>query len=169
MKYMRWGVGLLAAGCAAVLSMQTAQAVPTPNPGPAAQATAIATENVTLVPQLQALGGVESSDGSWMVMPDGTQESLAPMAFSDCTSGWVCLWKDGSYSGRMLKWSDSGTAVAHLSDYGFNDQMSSWANRGPHTAYWWVDANYGGDKHTMAAYTSAAHGGDDLASSLKIS
>jgi hypothetical protein len=90
------------------------------------------------------------------------------MAFGDCPGGWVCLWHDGGYSGRMLKWSDPGTRVPHLSDYGFNDQMSSWANRGSHLARWWTDADYNGTHHDMPAGTSEAHGGGDTASSFAI-
>jgi hypothetical protein len=121
-----------------------------------------------LTQQLTARGGTVSADGQWVHMPDGTDVSVTPMSFSQCPSGWVCLWQDGGYAGRMLKWSSPGTAVAHLSDYGFNDEMSSWANRGSHLARWWVDASYQGTSHNMAAGTSSAHGGDDQASSFKI-
>ncbi len=101
-------------------------------------------------------------------MPSGADVSVAPMSFSNCPPGWVCLWQDGGFSGRMLRWSDPGTKIPHLSDYGFNDEMSAWANRGPHSAAWWEDSSYHGTRHSMPAYSSAAHGGDDVASSLKI-
>lgn len=122
----------------------------------------------SLTQKLTAQGGQLSADGRWMRMPGGVDVSMSPTAFGDCPSGWVCLWQDGSYSGRMLKWSASGTSIAHLSDYGFNDEMSSWANRGSRLARWWTDASFNGTHHDMPAGSSAAHGGGDTASSLKI-
>ncbi|MEU0095087.1 peptidase inhibitor family I36 protein [Kribbella sp. NPDC006257] len=122
----------------------------------------------SLTQKLTAQGGQLSADGRWMRMPGGVDVSMSPTVFGDCPSGWVCLWQDGSYSGRMLKWSSSGTSIAHLSDYGFNDEMSSWANRGSHLARWWTDASFNGTHHDMPAGSSAAHGGGDTASSLKI-
>ena len=122
----------------------------------------------SLTQKLTAQGGQLSADGRWMRMPGGVDVSMGPAVFGDCPSGWVCLWQDGSYSGRMLKWSASGTSIAHLSDYGFNDEMSSWANRGSHLARWWTDASFNGTRHDMPAGSSAAHGGGDTASSLKI-
>ncbi|WP_328610426.1 peptidase inhibitor family I36 protein [Amycolatopsis sp. NBC_00345] len=134
--------------------------------GPASAATTAG--SAPLAQQLTARGGTVGADGQWVHMPDGTDVSVTPMSFSQCPSGWVCLWQDGNYGGRMLKWSSPGTSIAHLSDYGFNDEMSSWANRGTRLARWWVDANYKGTSHNMPADSSSAHGGDDQASSLKI-
>ena len=122
----------------------------------------------SLTQKLTAQGGQLSADGRWMRMPGDVDVSMSPTVFGDCPSGWVCLWQDGDYSGRMLKWSSSGTSIAHLSDYGFNDEMSSWANRGSHLARWWTDASFNGTRHDMPAGSSAAHGGGDTASSLKI-
>lgn len=127
-----------------------------------------AADSATLAQHLTAQGGKLSADGRWMSMPNGVEVSVTPMAFSNCPGGWVCLWKDGGYSGRMLKWSSPGTSIAHLSDYGFNDQMSSWANRGSRLARWWTDANFKGSRHDMRAHSSSAHGGGDTASSFKI-
>ncbi|WP_112242298.1 peptidase inhibitor family I36 protein [Kribbella monticola] len=129
---------------------------------------AASTGTAQLTQKLAAQGGQLSADGRWMRMPGGVDVSMSPAVFGDCPSGWVCLWQDGGYSGRMLKWSSSGTSIAHLSDYGFNDEMSSWANRGSHLARWWTDADFNGTHHDMPAGSTAAHGGGDTASSLKI-
>jgi peptidase inhibitor family I36 len=151
-------LAMLATSAAAFsIALSPASAASAPTSGPA-----------QLTQNLAAQGGQLSADGRWMRMPGGAEVSMGPTALSDCPSGWVCLWQDGSYSGRMLKWSSSGTAIAHLSDYGFNDEMSSWANKGSHLARWWTDASYSGTRHDMPAGSSSAHGGGDSASSFKI-
>jgi Peptidase inhibitor family I36 len=159
MKFSRFLLSTVAASAAAfTLAVAPASAAPG----------GTSADSAALTQHLTAKGGKLSADGSWMSMPNGVDVSMTPMAFRDCPVGWVCLWKDGGFRGRMLKWSTPGTRIAHLSDYGFNDEMSSWANRGSRLARWWTDANYKGSHHNMPAGSSSAHGGGDTASSFKI-
>lgn len=159
MKFSRF---LLSATAAAAAAFTLAAA-----PASAAPSGASA-DSAALMQRLTAQGGKLNADSGWMRMPNGVDVSMTPMSFSDCPGGWVCLWQDGGYSGRMLKWSSPGTSIAHLSDYGFNDEMSSWANRGSRLARWWTDASFTGSSHDMPAGSSSAHGGGDSASSFKI-
>jgi hypothetical protein len=53
---------------------------------------------------------------------------LAPVAASDCPSGWVCLWQHPDFEGAMVMFHDC-CAWENLADYGFNNMMSSWRNR----------------------------------------
>ncbi|WP_164479266.1 peptidase inhibitor family I36 protein [Nakamurella antarctica] len=131
---------------------------------------AIADENKTLIPQMEARGAILSPDGEWMTMPSGAAVSLTAKSFADCPSGWVCLFAQASWGGRMLKWSDPGTA-ADLSSFSFNDQMSSWANRGPYAAKWFYNAGFAGTSRCMQPYTSNSYVGssdNDEASSFRI-
>ncbi len=114
-------------------------------------------------------GGQVSADKRWMVLPDGSSVSLVPMALADCPSGWVCLFDTANWGGRMLKWSDPGTSV-DLSSFSFNDELSSWSNKGSHYANWYTDAGFVGS-HCMTPHTNNAYvgsGSNDDASSFKI-
>jgi hypothetical protein len=53
---------------------------------------------------------------------------VAPAAFNDCPDGWVCIWEDKDYSGRMLQFQDRGF-WQDLTAYNFNDKTTSWRNR----------------------------------------
>jgi len=44
--------------------------------------------------------------------------------FSECPSGWLCLWQNELGTGRILQFHDSGS-WQNLTEYGFNDQASS--------------------------------------------
>lgn len=74
-------------------------------------------------------------DGGTAVSFDGGNVviNLTPQAFADCPAGWLCLWHDKDYSGRMLEFKSVGY-WQNLTNYGFNDQMSSWRNRTSHDA-----------------------------------
>jgi hypothetical protein len=118
-------------------------------------------------PTTNTHGGVVR--GNWIIWNGGAvQLSLTPMAFSDCPSGWLCLWQDSNYSGRMLKFHDAGY-WQNLTNYGFNDEMSSWRNRRGLDAKWSYDINGGGTRRCMDAGASASSvNGNDEASSIKI-
>lgn len=103
-------------------------------------------------------------------MPSGLQVSLVPMSLSDCPSNWLCLWADASYTGRMLRWSDPGTRD-DLSAYGFNDQMTSWANKTNYDGRWFYNAGFTGTTRCMQPHSSAINVGstdNDKASSIAI-
>ncbi len=96
--------------------------------------------------------------------------NLGPMAFTDCPAGWLCLWQDSGYSGRMLQFQDVTSYWQNLTNYGFNDAMSSWRNRTATDAKWSCDINGGGTQRCMASGASASSlGGDnDQASAIRI-
>ena len=109
-------------------------------------------------------GNTLSFDGGSVVL------HVNPMAFSDCPAGWLCLWQDSGYSGRMLQFHDVTSYWQNLTDYGFNDAMSSWRNRASTDAKWSYDINGGGTQRCMASGASASSlGGDnDQASAIRI-
>src|SRR5947209_7475635 len=53
--------------------------------------------------------------------------SAASASASSCPSGYLCLFQDANFGGRMLQFHDGGY-WQNLTNYGFNDQMSSWVN-----------------------------------------
>lgn len=164
----------IAIACAAVTTPAQAATAP-PTDAAAAPLTTqqiqekITQENVTLLPQLRAAGGRQV--GNQMVMPNGSQVSVTPQAYSDCPSGWVCLWDQVGYAGRMLKWSSPGTRES-MGNYGFNDQMSSWANKtGSLDAKWFYDGIESGISRCMNPGTSSSNvgtGDNDKMSGLSI-
>jgi Peptidase inhibitor family I36 len=48
------------------------------------------------------------------------------LASTDCPSGWLCLYQDANFRGRMLKFRDNHWQ--QLSSFGSNDKTSSWVN-----------------------------------------
>ncbi len=126
--------------------------------------------NAALTAALQSRGGTLSPDGRWVAMPSGMQVSVVPMVLADCPSGWLCLWDSASFTGRMLRWSSPGTRD-DLSAYGFNDQMTSWANKTNYDARWFYDAGFAGTARCMQPLTSLSNVGttdNDKASSIAI-
>lgn len=95
---------------------------------------------------------------------------LGPTAFDDCPQHWLCLWQDSNYSNRMLQFYDVTSYWQNLTDYGFNDAMSSWRNRKLKDAKWSYDTNGGGTQRCMESGSSASSlGGDnDEASAIRI-
>jgi hypothetical protein len=92
-------------------------------------------------------------------------------AFGDCPDFWVCLWADSNYSGQMIQFKDPTTTWHNLSDYGFNDQMSSWRNHKNKDAKWTWDSGGGGTERCMQANSSSSFvgsGDNDEASSIRI-
>jgi hypothetical protein len=53
---------------------------------------------------------------------------VTPMALADCASGGTCLWENTSYTGAMLRFTATGTAI-DLANYGWVNRASSWANK----------------------------------------
>jgi hypothetical protein len=107
--------------------------------------------------------------GNEVVGPDGARLSLSPMSFSDCPSGWVCLFADPNFGGRMPRFGNGYTG--NMSDWGFNDQMSSWRNNTGVTAHWY-DNDFGtwfNPCHTMVPNSvSSAVSPDNAASGLQV-
>ncbi|WP_262064344.1 peptidase inhibitor family I36 protein [Streptomyces sp. STR69] len=69
---------------------------------------------------------------------------------ADCASGQFCLWQD-NWSGRMLSWTPSTQLCSgftiNLTDFGFNDVASSWANNTQsYTIDVWHDIGQGGSR-----------------------
>lgn len=153
-----------------LLTGYSAAAAPAPGPIPTPTriADTIAQENGTLIPALAAAGGRQQ--GQTMVMPDGTEVSLAPAALSDCASGAVCLWSEASYTGRMVSVRGAGARV-NMGSYSFNDQMTSWANRTTTDARWFYDGIESGTGRCMNPGEASANVGatdNDRMSALSI-
>ena len=51
-----------------------------------------------------------------------------------CPSGWVCLFQDANFQGRMLKFRQVTSTAQSLIEYNFNDKASSWVNNSNHGA-----------------------------------
>ncbi|MFI5529539.1 peptidase inhibitor family I36 protein [Kitasatospora sp. NPDC051853] len=124
-----------------------------------------------------ALPGVSAPVGSKLlgdeiVAPDGSRLSVGPKLYDDCTSGWVCLYADANWGGRMLRFSDY--YKGNLKDWGFNDQMSSWRNNGGSVAKWFMHdhGTWGNPCYTIAAYAASSFVGaaeNDTASAIEVS
>lgn len=75
----------------------------------------------------------QSVDGS-----TGTYSTTGTESISDCYYGYACLYDYTTYSGRILRWSASGTKT--LSDWSFRDQAGSGCNNrvtgGAHISDW---------------------------------
>lgn len=84
---------------------------------------------------------------------DSIAATLGPAAYDDCPSGWVCLFQDKNYAGRMLKFQDVGLN-GDMRDYSFNDQMSSWRSRRALDARWYYDYNGSGTSRCMESVSS---------------
>lgn len=116
---MRFLRGFFVAGCAlAIFASVALAAEDEPSAGPSTPQ--VVQSSVEVTPD-----GTEVttySDGTKVVSP------ASPDSFSECPDGWVCLWENKEYGGRMLEFQDRGY-WQNLSVYEFNDKTSSWANR----------------------------------------
>jgi hypothetical protein len=97
-----------------------------------------------------------------------TRLSLSSKGIGDCAANFVCIWEKDNFTGRRLQFDD--IKLRNLTDWGFNDKMSSWYNRRGLDARWYYDINGGGASRCMGDGARAAKlGGDnDKASSLRI-
>jgi hypothetical protein len=98
-----------------------------------------------------------------------------------CNDQYVCLFEHVNYNhgdtgGRVLQFTqcnvrgDSNCDWQNLTDYGFNDEMSSWRNKKNADAKWSYDVNGGGTRRCMQAESGATGLGDDNdeASAVKV-
>lgn len=69
----------------------------------------------------------------------------ASASIGECPEGWLCLWQNELFTGRMLEFHDSGS-WQNLTEYGFNDQASSVYNHTNKDAKLAWDIN-GGEPH----------------------
>jgi hypothetical protein len=87
-----------------------------------------------------------------------TLPGTANAAESNCHSGNICLWEDGPFVNgtghRMLTFSARGRYDLGAS-FGFNDQMSSWANFTSLPACWYENGNLTG-RHFMNPGTASS-------------
>jgi len=161
------GIGSLAlVGALTLMAWGTpgpATAEPTPSPTP---------DSGTTIDQVFPNGlpaGAVAIDASTVSFDSPVILHLAPLALSDCPSGWLCLWQDSQFSGRMLQFQSTGT-WQNLTNYGFNDLMSSWANKRVYDSLWAYDANGGSTVRCMDSLSSSSYVGNtdnDKASSIK--
>ncbi|MEW2121221.1 peptidase inhibitor family I36 protein [Streptomyces sp. NPDC005474] len=122
-------------------------------------------------------GGVQTGKDAITWKSEGVTLQLAsPAALRDCRPGNFCLWQD-NWSGRMLSWTPSAALcsgfIINLTDFGFNDVASSWANNtdsGPqrYTVDVWHDIGAGGSRlwTEIAGTSSQFVSENDEASSL---
>ena len=79
-----------------------------------------------------------------------------------CPGGWVCLYEHAHFNhdrdGRMLKFRDDYWQL--FSDYGFQEQVSSWKNRLERDACLSWDWPPGSRRLTLAAEANSAAMGD---------
>lgn len=168
-------MAMTAVGSASAASDQAAE--PTIGKGNAALAAhPTAGRNVNYRGTIVPAGGVEISQGkiaydggkTILTVPeaDGT---VTPMAYSDCASGYLCLWQDSNYNGRRLQFSSTG--CHNLGNYGFNDEASSWRNRLNRYARLRWDSNCNGNYITASSGASSSSMGswNDEVSSVGIS
>lgn len=103
------------------------------------------------------------SDGSKVL------ESATPFVFNDCPVGWVCLWENKEYAGRMLEFHDRGSWQA-LETYNFNNKTSAWANRTEVDAKLAQFGDGSGDQLCLQPHSSNSQltGYNDEASAVKI-
>lgn len=71
---------------------------------------------------------------------------------NDCPSGYICLWDGSTFGMTRAQFHDNGWQ--NLSDFGFNDQMSSIYNNTNRWGQISVDAGGGGNKLCMPPGTS---------------
>jgi hypothetical protein len=79
--------------------------------------------------------------------------SIEPMAYEDCSSGYLCFWEDKSYTGRRLQFQDTGLRD-DMRDYSFNDQMSSWRSRRSLDGRWYYDYDGSGTSRCIESGAS---------------
>ena len=96
----------------------------------------------------------------------------APQAtIHGCPAGWFCLYADANFGGRRLPFS-SCNVTQNLTNFGFNDQASSWVNNTSHSVRVFKDINGGGGilwtapPHSQSSFVGGAN--NDQASSLRI-
>lgn len=153
---MRLTPFLLAVVCVlAVCSAVAAAGEDPPAPGASATPTAVsATTN--------------SKGQSVTTYSDGSKVVTAA-SFGDCPDGWVCLWTDANYSGRMLQFQDRGN-WQNLTAWSFNDETSSWRNRTNDDAKLAQHLEGGGNQVCMQPNSSNSMltGFNDEATSIRI-
>ncbi|AUI60211.1 hypothetical protein BKN51_19750 [Amycolatopsis sp. BJA-103] len=69
-------------------------------------------------------------------------------AYSDCPSGWFCVWEHANGQGRMIRFQ---TGSADLRGQNANDQISSVYNRTSRIWCTYTDINYGGTLWRVSA------------------
>ncbi|MEE1805844.1 peptidase inhibitor family I36 protein [Streptomyces sp. BE133] len=80
--------------------------------------------------------------------------SSAQAATADCPSGYLCVWDQTSYNGKMYKFKDSN---ASWSGYAIENHDSSWYNHGTSglNACVWQYSYYTGSVKVVASGTSS--------------
>lgn len=66
-----------------------------------------------------------------------------------CGAGLFCLWEHADYGGQMVSWKGSpvlckANRTINLTDYGFSDRASSWANNSDYLVDVWEHEDRGG-------------------------
>ncbi len=103
----------------------------------------------------------------------GLAAAPASAALADCKStAPVCLWNDSDFNGTRKSFTSAAPTIYNLTNYAFNDMMSSWANKmSSKDAEWFHDINAQGGSDCMNPVSSVAYVGwtnSDEASSLAV-
>jgi hypothetical protein len=97
-------------------------------------------------------------------------EVLQPAGASECPSGWVCVWEDANFNGRMAMFHDC-CAWNNLADNDLNNAVSSWRNRKAVDAKMATLADGEGDRLCLRSSSQDGSLGptwNDTGSSLKV-
>jgi hypothetical protein len=104
-----------------------------------------------------------------------TVSAVPQVTIHGCPTGWFCLYQDINFNagtnGRRLQF-QSCNVTQNLTDFGFNDQASSWVNNTSHSVRVFKDINGGGGilwtsaPNSQSSFVGGAN--NDQASSLRI-
>jgi hypothetical protein len=86
-----------------------------------------------------AAGGVQVSDrevvfagADDVVGSSDDVRMVADAAYDDCPHGWVCLWNEKDFAGRMWQFQEVTSHWQRLVNWDANNKASSWRNRRNH-------------------------------------
>ncbi|UJW28733.1 peptidase inhibitor family I36 protein [Saccharothrix sp. AJ9571] len=89
---------------------------------------------------LAAVGAVVPATTA-QAAPAAVDGDVSITAYSDCPSGWFCVWEHADGQGRMARFQ---IGTPHLGNYNLNDQVSSVWNRTSSIWCTYLDIDYGG-------------------------
>ena len=83
-------------------------------------------ELMVLAVSIFTLAGCAAAPSADLI-PSGDPEQVGADHISQCRKGWLCMWSDPNFGGRIFALSE-GTASPNVGKW-FNDKMSSYWNR----------------------------------------
>ncbi|WP_411078403.1 peptidase inhibitor family I36 protein [Streptomyces sp. cmx-10-25] len=89
--------------------------------------------------------------GAAMLIGGTTVASAAP---AGCETGWVCMYRDDDFAGGSVNLTNTTTSIGVLGNYGFNDEVNSWASNYKYDAAWYYSNNFTGSMKCMNSMSS---------------